>query len=230
MAKLTREQIREGLKQIPMEEMLLGKGTQAKLTKKQLDFVKGVAEGKPKAQAYKDAYNSKGKAKTRANSASKLASRPDINMAIEAEKVRKSYAEYRNATQMREHILERLYMESIDEDSPPSARIQALSLLGKVAEVSLFEERKTTTVIHQKSSDIEAELMKELKGFINVEATEVKNKEEEDSLLIELQQAQQEEEKNKPSESQEQQAEGFEDLAREDTTPPPPRIDPSAEA
>lgn len=184
MAKLTRAQIREGLDQIPIERIIGGDKTTPKLTTKQKNFVKAVVEGKPKAQAYREAYNSKGNAKTRASNSSQLSAKTHIKQAIESETVRKQYRELHSATQWREHILQSLYEESIKEDSPPSARIQALALLGKVSEISLFEERKTTTIVHHKSGELKAKLFDKLKGIIDTSITDVKDTS--DSLLDEL--------------------------------------------
>jgi hypothetical protein len=181
MAKLSRKQIKEGLDQIPIEVIFSAKESEPKLTYKEKQFVKGVVEGKPKAQAYREAYNTKSTKQRQASDAVKLSKKPKISQAIDREEVRKKFVELRNSSQWREHILQGLLKESLDENSPPTARIQALALLGKVAEISLFEDRKTTTIIHKKSSDIEKELIEQLSSVIDVQA-----KETEDTLLAEL--------------------------------------------
>ena len=74
MAKITRKAIKEGLEQIPVETILLGVGAKPQLTHKQKEFARKVALGSTKAKAYRETYNSKGKAKTVGNNASKVSS------------------------------------------------------------------------------------------------------------------------------------------------------------
>jgi uncharacterized protein len=61
--KLTREQIREGLKAQPMEALLLGAGNAKKttLTAKQQKFAQALAMGETKAGAYRAAYDTHSK-------------------------------------------------------------------------------------------------------------------------------------------------------------------------
>ena len=84
--KLTRAQIKEGLKQTPIEQILLGAGNPAKvnLTSKQKAFARKVADGLPKAQAYRESYNSKASKQSQAEQASKLSRTPQISTMIEA--------------------------------------------------------------------------------------------------------------------------------------------------
>ena len=49
-------------------------------------------------------------------------------------------------------------------------RDRALELIGKLYDVGAFMERKETTVIHQKSGDIKAQLLERIKQVIDVEA------------------------------------------------------------
>ena len=54
-AKLTRKQIDEGLKAVPMEYLLLGApSVEKRLTPKQREFAKELALGNTKAGAYRD--------------------------------------------------------------------------------------------------------------------------------------------------------------------------------
>lgn len=169
MAKLTREKIREGLDQIPMETILTGTGKKRQLTSKQAKFVKGIVEGKPKAQAYRESYNTKAEKKRQGSDAVKLAQSPRIAQAIEEEMLVKKYKELRSATQMREEIIQALYIEAMDkENNPPSVRVNALTVLGKITEIGLFNETKTTNVIHHKASDIKAQLMERLKAIVDI--------------------------------------------------------------
>ena len=53
--KLTRKQIKEGLDQVPIEN-ILGRSVSQQLTPKQKRFALEVAKGNTKAQAYRTAY------------------------------------------------------------------------------------------------------------------------------------------------------------------------------
>jgi hypothetical protein len=55
--KLTRKQIKEGLEATPIDTLLMG--SPKTLTAKQKEFARQVAMGKPKAEAYRTAYDTK---------------------------------------------------------------------------------------------------------------------------------------------------------------------------
>jgi hypothetical protein len=184
MAKLTRKQITEGLKQIPIETVLLGSTKGRELTKKQKDFARGIALGKPKAQAYRDAYNvtSTNKPAT-GTTASKLSRHPKIALEIEAYRIAEEASKHRTPERLRELCIHQLTIHALDEDINPAQRIKSLELLGKIAEVGLFEDRKTTTIVHQ-SGDIKARLMEKLRSVMDIEAKDIYS--DGDSLLAEL--------------------------------------------
>ena len=81
--KLTRKQIREGLEQIPVEQ-LLGRTASKQLTPKQRSFALEVAKGATGAAAYRVAYKTKAKPKTQGDEAARLKRRPSIAAEIEA--------------------------------------------------------------------------------------------------------------------------------------------------
>jgi hypothetical protein len=60
-----------------------------------------------------------------------------------------------------------------------------LELLGKVAGVDVFMDRKETTVIHQ-SGDIKARLLNQLKAVIDVDSREINIEGSAESLIAEL--------------------------------------------
>ena len=91
MAKLTRAEIREGLTQIPIDVLLVGNNKNVQLTSKEEKFVKGLVEGKPKAQSYREAYNTKSTKQRQASDASKLAKKPKIAQRLGEEMLRKRY-------------------------------------------------------------------------------------------------------------------------------------------
>lgn len=184
MAKLTRQQIAQGLDTIPMSQLLQGAtGTQPNLTNKQIEFAKQLALGKTsKAQAYRNAYQSKGNPKSVGTKASVLSTDDRIRVAVDAFKAAEQFKEYQTPTQLRALVVSQLTKHVLDEDFPPAQRVACLKLLGSVAEIGLFVDRKETLVVHQ-SSDIRAKLIEQLRT-ITGQVTEIAD--DADSLLQEL--------------------------------------------
>ena len=184
MAKLTRDQIAQGLDTIPMSQILVGaQGNQPTLTAKQIAFAKELALGKStKADAYRAAYKSKGNPKTVGSHASRLSTDDRIATAIESFKAAEAFKEYQTPTQLRALVVSQLTKHVLDEDFPPAQRVACLKLLGSVAEIGLFVDRKETLVVHQ-SSDIRAKLLEQLRT-ITGQVTEIAD--DADSLLQEL--------------------------------------------
>jgi len=186
--KLTRSQIKEGLKQVPIETVLLG-ATSAhgiKLTGKQKTFAKKVADGIPKAQAYRESYDSKGKPTTQAVEGSKLASNPKIATMIEAFKVANEAREYLLPEQMRTLAIQKLVEITTTEDEKTANKLKAIELIGKLHEVSLFNETKTHLHLHS-STDLKAKLLDGLRlAFISSRTLNNEAKLKAESLLQEL--------------------------------------------
>lgn len=183
LPRLSRKQIREGLDSIPMDTILLGVGKSKELTHKQKQFARHVALGKTKADAYRESYNTKASPQIVGNEASKLSRHPQIAIEIEAYRLAKEAEEYRNPADLRRLVIHQLTQHALDDGINPAQRIKSLELLGKVAGVDVFMERKETTVIHQ-SGDIKARLLNQLKTIIDVDSREVSEGAE--SLLAEL--------------------------------------------
>ncbi len=115
---------------------------QLKLTVKQEAYCQLRASGKHATQtaAYRLAYDCRGMASTSIHvEACKLEADPRIARRIEAIKEEKEAYSSLNHEQIRAHVVARLYIESIDTDSPPSARVRAVELLGKLGGVAAFE-------------------------------------------------------------------------------------------
>jgi len=165
MQKLNRKQIRETLSSVPLDTLLLG--THAKdrtLTPKQKEFARNVALGETKAQAYRNAYNSKtDRAKTQGDAGSRLAKHSGINAEIQAYQAAIEASKHRTPAQLREFVIHQLTLHAMDDSINPAQRIKSLELLGKVSEVAAFTERKETTVINQ-SSDIKQRLLSMQEG------------------------------------------------------------------
>jgi hypothetical protein len=186
--KLTRKQITEGIKQTPIENILVGSlnADKINLTKKQKDFARKVAEGKPKAQAYRETYNSKGKATTQAVEGHKLANSPKVSQMIEAFTLANEAREYLLPAQIRTMAIQNLVTIAIDEGEKTSNKLKALELIGKMSEVSLFSETKTHLHLHS-SADIKAQLIEGLRqAFTNSRSINDLAKRKAESLLVEL--------------------------------------------
>lgn len=189
--KITRQAIRETLKQVPIEHILVGAHNVGKvnLTKKQKDFARKVAEGKPKAQAYRETYNSTGKPQTQAEQGSRLASTPKVRAMIEAFTVANEAREYLIPAQIRSMAIQNLVSIAIDGEEKTSNKLKALELIGKMSEISLFTETKTHVHLHS-SEDIRGQLLAGLKSaFSNSRGLNDLAKRKAESLLIELSEA-----------------------------------------
>jgi hypothetical protein len=165
--KLTREQIKEGLEQVPIDHLLGIKGKDTQLTHKQREFAKAVAIGNSKAEAYRQSHKAEATQATLSREPYVLAKDPRIANEIEAYKMAMEASKYRNPIQLREHLIHQLVQHSINPETPPAQQIKALELIGKLYEVGAFMERKETTVIHQ-SSSIKEKLIERLRAVIDV--------------------------------------------------------------
>jgi hypothetical protein len=98
--------------------------------------------------------------------------------------VAEAYKEYQTPTQLRALVVSQLTKHVLDEDFPPAQRVACLKLLGSVAEIGLFVDRKETLVVHQ-SSDIRAKLIEQLRT-ITGQVSDVTPNDDADSLLQEI--------------------------------------------
>jgi hypothetical protein len=165
--RLSKAQIRETLDKTPIEQLL---GTKQPLTNKQREFAKELALGTmSKRKAYSRVYNT-----TNENTLDRepyvLAKNPRLSMEVEAYKLAIEAEKQRTPRELKALLIHQLVKHSIDEDFPPAQRMKALELIGKLYDVGAFMERKETTVIHQKSGDIKAQLLERIKAVIDVEA------------------------------------------------------------
>ena len=184
MAKITKREIREGLEDIPIEQILLGSSSNRELTHKQKEFAKQVALGKPKTVAYRHAYDTKGKKSTQAVNAHVVSNNENVKLMIEAYKRAFEAREYRKPERLRELVIHQLTEMALNPEVKDAQRIKSLELLGKVAEVGAFMDRKETKVIHE-SSKIKEKLLDQLKTIINIDAKEI-NSDDADELLREI--------------------------------------------
>ena len=138
------------------------------LTSKQEAFSVGVgSRGETLAVAYRAAYDAANMAPaTVHNEACKLMARPEIAARVN-ELVRQRHASASlDAARIKAHVIERLHLESINEDSPPAARVRALELLGKLDVVGAFRERVATEQAEAAPADLAATLEAKLKAML----------------------------------------------------------------
>jgi hypothetical protein len=189
--KLTRAQVKAGIEQTPIENILLGSlnADKVRLTKKQKDFAKAVALGKPKAQAYREAYDSKAKPATQSNEGHKLMKNPAISAMVDAFSLANEAREYLIPAQIRTMAIQNLVSIAINDGEKTSNKLKALELIGKMSEVSLFAETKTHVHLHS-SDDIKTQLLEGLRqAFTNSRGLNDLAKRKAESLLIELSEA-----------------------------------------
>ena len=162
--KLTRAQIKAGLDQVPIEQLLSsGEGKTPRLTHKQKAFAHAVALGETKANAYRKAYKAKPAASTMRSAPYELAAHPSVSREIEATRAAIESAKHRTPAQLKALLVHELVQHSLDPDFPPAQRMRALQLIGNLFEVGAFLERKESTIIH-KSADIRARLLDRLQA------------------------------------------------------------------
>jgi hypothetical protein len=182
MKTLSRKQIREGLEQVPMTELL---GVSAKaLTGKQQAFARELAKGSTKADAYRRAYKADAKPSSLAKDPYTIAADPRIIREVEAYKLAIEAAKHRTPAALRELVIQSLVQVVIDPEAKQATKVQAAKVLGTVTEVAAFTERKEIRTIRS-SEDTKAKIMGQLRAMLNAgaeDATVV----EADTLLREL--------------------------------------------
>ena len=161
--KLNKEQIKQSLAQLPPEVIL---GNQRSLTHKQKQFARNLVAGMNQTEAMDKAYNYKGKRKTMSDDASRLANDHRIAAEVEALERAKAYVDYQTSSEMirrlRSLVVSQLTKEATDPNSKAGERIQALSKLGQVAELSVYKT-VSEQIVHKSSDKIRADLMAQIK-------------------------------------------------------------------
>jgi hypothetical protein len=187
---MTRAQIKESLKAVPMETILLGvhSAKTTGLTAKQIKFAEEIARGETKAGAYRKAYKSKGKPETQSKRGQELAKSGAVSAQVDAFKAAFEAQKYATPAHLRALTIHELTKHALNEDFPPAQRVKALELLGKITEVALFTERREVVQVSN-PAEIKEKLLASLQlamstgGAIDVEATDAA-----DSLLAEIEQ------------------------------------------
>lgn len=185
MKKLTRAEIKEGLKAVPIETVLLGSiGAKEKtLTAKQKEFARQIALGETKAGAYRKSRETKAKPSSASRQGQELMKNPAIVAQVEAYKVALEAQRFATPAHLRALTIHKLTEGALDPEMPPAQRVKCLELLGKITEVALFTERRETVVTHD-SEKIRERLLASIRSAIKADATDVDTSG--DDLLAEL--------------------------------------------
>ena len=160
MKRLTKAEIAQGMKTVPIETIILGaQGKQGiKLTKKQKEFAEQVVATGNKTEAYRRSYNHTGKRTTAARDAQKTSNNPAVATYIQALELAKQSEEYLLPQRLRAMAIHKLSTMALDDTMPPAQQLKALELVGKMTEVALFSERRE--IVHSlDASSLKAKLM-----------------------------------------------------------------------
>ena len=183
--KLSRKQIREGLEQIPLDQ-LFHKNVSKQLTAKQKNFALDIAKGATGAQAYRNNYNTKATKVTQGNNASRMKADTRIQAEIDAYALAIEAEKHRSPAALRALVIQSLVQVVIDPDAKQATKVAAAKVLGTVTEVAAFTERKEVRTITS-SEDARAKVMGELRRLMGSTATDATIIDEAaDSLLDEL--------------------------------------------
>jgi len=160
MNKLSRQDIKEGMKAIPIEKIVLGSNNPngVKLTKKQKHFAEQLVVTGNKTEAYRRAYKADGKRQTNARNAQNVAKNSHVQTYIMALEAAKQAEEYLLPTRLRALTIHKLSQLALSDEIAPAQQLKALELIGKMTEVALFSERRE--VVHSLDSNtLKAKLM-----------------------------------------------------------------------
>lgn len=135
------------------------------LTAKQRAYAYNVAMGNTGADAYRLAYNCKGKPKTVGDHASRLKRDARIQAEIDAYRLAAEAAKHRTPADLRALVIQALVSQVIDSDIPPAVRVQATKILGQVTEVAAFTERRES-VVHHSSDKLRAQILEQVTALM----------------------------------------------------------------
>jgi hypothetical protein len=146
-----------------------GQGRDANgLTSKMEAFCQGVGtRGETLSAAYRAAYDAAGMSATTVhNEACKLMANPNVSARVNVLVREKQVSSSHDAARIRQHVIDRLHAESTDPDNPPSARVQALKLLGSLDIVGAFRERVVTETAQAPADALADTLEARLKALL----------------------------------------------------------------
>jgi len=160
---MSRKAIRALVKEKGIEgAMRLPKGT---LTAKQKRFAEAVAMGNTGADAYRLAYNAKGKPKTVGNHASALKHHEGIQREIERIERANELAALHSAAGLKSIVISTLAEIATSTEEKGAVRVQAVRAIGQLVGVDAF--RETKRVEHVKDSgEIREQILDQLKTMM----------------------------------------------------------------
>jgi protoporphyrinogen oxidase len=160
MTKLTREQIREGLEQVPLEALLTGSigAKEKRLNAKDTEFARQLALGESKAEAYRRSRKTNPKPQSASRRGQALAKDDAIQSQAEAFRVALEAERLRTPAALRALVINKLTEKVLDTNVKDAQHLKALELLGKVTEVAAFTERREVVKLSA-SLDIRAQLI-----------------------------------------------------------------------
>lgn len=145
------------------------------LTPQQQKYLDGLLRGETMVKAYRAAYNIGAHRTDKSVHADawRLADHPVIVLELKLAVMRKREHRIRNAAYIREHVIEGLIKESTQAETA-SARVRAYELLGKLAEVGMFVDRKEIKHTSDDPETMKRMLVAKLREFFitNKEAAE----------------------------------------------------------
>jgi len=151
---------------VPADRVLM---PHIELTPKQRQFVRGLADGMSKRDAYVSAYDAKADSRSVGITACTIAANPKIQLALQQQKAVERLRYSQNPLEIRSFVVDSLQHEARTAQRPAD-RLRALELLGKLADVGAFETR--SVIEHRTASDTKARLAEKLRRLtIDVEAT-----------------------------------------------------------
>ena len=138
------------------------------LTSKQEAFAQAVGAGATLAGAYRAAYDAGNMSAPAVHvAACRLMAVAAVSLRVnQLVKQRQAKTSYDSARIM-QHVVERLHAESIDTDNPPSARVRALELLGRLGAVQAFAPVTADTVGDAAPADLAASLEARLRAMLS---------------------------------------------------------------
>ena len=148
--------------------MIRGQGKSATgLTAKQEAFAARVAAGDTLAASYRAAYDADAmSASAIHNEASRLMDHPGVAQRVNALVQAKQAKTQHDAARIRSYVIERLHVEASDTNNPPSVRVRAIELLGKLGDVGAFVERTATEAAPSSQGDLAATLEARLRAVM----------------------------------------------------------------
>jgi len=161
MTKLTREQIREGLEQVPLEALLTGStgAKEKRLSAKDTEFARQLAFGESKAEAYRRSRKTNPKPQSASRRGQALAKDDAIQSQAEAFRVALEAERLRTPAALRALVINKLTEKVLDTRVKDAQHLKALELLGKVTEVAAFGPERREVVTLSASLDIRAALV-----------------------------------------------------------------------